>query len=303
MTRLRVWVQASRPLAQIAIAVPLIYGQALAYAVHGTFRWRLFLLVQLFGVFDCLMVVFGNDAVDWRADVRNTTFNRFSGGSRVVPLGLLTPFALAQASLLSLLGLGATSVFFVFREGHAWMVVLAAISAHIFWVYGFPPFRLSYRGGGEVLQGLGMGLVLPVVGFYGQANTLEGLRAATLFPAFLLGVAGHITTSLPDTPSDAEAGKRTFPVCRGESAARHTSLALIAIAALATPLAVLGKGVGGFIAVAIGALLVLTRNLGLASRADATDRPSCERFVARNLGAIHLVLLGWAAVAVLASIR
>jgi 1,4-dihydroxy-2-naphthoate octaprenyltransferase len=297
MARLRAWVQASRPLAQIAVAVPLIYGQALAYAAHGTFRWKLFALVHLFGVFDCLFIVFGNDAVDWRSDVQNKTFNRFSGGSRVVPMGLTTPFTLAQASLLSLLALGATSTYFVFREGHAWMVVLAAISAHIFWVYGFPPFRLSYRGGGEVLQGLGLGLVLPVVGFYGQAGTLDGLRAATLFPAFLLAVAGNLTTALPDTPSDAATGKRTFSVRRGESAARHTSLALIAIAALATPLAVPSAGVAGSIAVAVGALLLLSRNLRLVARADATDRALCERFVARNLGAIHVVLLAWAVVA------
>jgi 1,4-dihydroxy-2-naphthoate octaprenyltransferase len=303
MARLGAWVQASRPLAQIAVAVPLIYGQALAFAVHGTFRWKLFGLVHLFGAFDCLLVVFGNDAVDWRSDLQNTTFNRFSGGSRVVPMGLITPFALAQASLFSLLGMAATSTYLVFREGHAWMVVLAAISAHIFWVYGFPPFRLSYRGGGEFLQGLGFGLVLPVVGFYGQAGTLEGLRAATLFPAFLLGVAGHITTSLPDTPSDAATGKRTFSVRRGESAARHTSLVLIAIAALATPLAVMGAAVGGSIVVAVGSLLVLSRNLSLVSRADATDRDSCVRFVGRNLGAIQLLLLGWATVAVLAALR
>jgi 1,4-dihydroxy-2-naphthoate octaprenyltransferase len=303
MTRLRVWVQASRPLAQIGVAVPLIYGQALAYAVHGTFRWKLFLLVHLFGVFDCLLVVFGNDAVDWRADVKNRTFNRYSGGSRVVADALLTPFALAQASLISLLGLGTTSVYFVFREGHAWMVVLAAISAHVFWVYGFPPFRLSYRGGGEILQGLGMGLVLPVVGFYGQANTLEGLRAANLVPAFFLAVACHLTVGLADTPSDAEAGKRTFSVRRGERSARSAGLVLIAVAALGTTLAVPSAGLVGSAVVAGVTCVVLFFNVALVSHADATDRALCERFVARNLGVIQLVFLAWAALAVVTSGR
>jgi 1,4-dihydroxy-2-naphthoate octaprenyltransferase len=298
MARLGAWVQASRPLAQIAIAVPLIYGQALAYAAHGAFRWKLSLFIHLFGVFDGWLIAFGNDAVDWQSDARNTTFNRFSGGSRVVPMGLITPFALAQASLLSLLAMGATSAYLVFREGHAWMVVLAAISAHLFWVHGFPPFRLSYRGGGEVLVGIGFGILLPVVGFYGQANTLEGLSPATLFPPFLLGVASSITTSVPDAPSDAATGKRTFSVRRGEKSARGTSLVLIAIATLATPLAVPGVGVVGSIGVVAVTFFLLSRNLKLVARADATDNPLCERFVARNLGAMCVVLLAWALVAV-----
>jgi 1,4-dihydroxy-2-naphthoate octaprenyltransferase len=303
MARLDAWVQASRPLSQIAIAVPLIYGQALAYSAHGAFRWKLCALVQLFGVFDCWLIVFGNDAVDWQSDARNTTFNRFSGGSRVVPMGLITPFALAQASLLSLLAMGATGVYLVFREGHAWMVVLAAISAHLFWVHGFPPFRLSYRGGGEVLVGIGFGILLPVVGFYGQANTLEGLHPATLFPPFLLGLAGSITTSVPDAPSDAATGKRTFSVRRGEKSARSTSLVLIAIAALATPLAVPGAGVVGSVSVAALTFFLLSRNLKLVARADATNHALCERFVARNLGAIHVALLAWALVGVVARIH
>lgn len=303
MTRLGAWVQASRPRAQIAILVPLIYGQALAFSVHGAFRLKFFLLVHLFGFFDCLLIVFGNDAVDWEGDVRNTTWNRFSGGSRVVPMGLVTPFALAQASLMSLLAMGAVSGYLALREGHAWMVVLAAISAHLFWIHGFPPFRLGHRGGGEVLQGIGAGLVLPVVGFYAQANTLVGLKAAILVPGFLLGVAGNLTTGLADTPADAAVGKRTFSVRRGEGAARRTSLALIVIAALSTPLAVPGAGVTGTLGVVLICALGVWKNVALTKTADSADHALCEAFVARNLRTIYAVIGAWAVVAVLSSLR
>lgn len=299
MARLRDWVQASRPLAQALFAPPLLYGQALAYAAHGTFRWKLFALVHLFGVLDQLLVVFANDAADWQTDVRNRTFNRFSGGSRVVPEGKLTPFALAQGALLALLALGTTSAYLVFYEGRAWTVVLAAIAAHLLWVHGFPPFRLSYRGHGEVLQGVGLGLLLPVVGFYVQANTLEGLRAATLFPAFLLGYAGNVTTSLPDTPSDRESSKRTFSVRRGERAARRASVALIAVAALATPLAASRAGVAGWIVTVLAAAALLSRSFRLIPTADATHKEECERFVASNLAAIVAVTSCWAVALVL----
>lgn len=299
LSRLAFWIQASRPLSQVNIAVPLLYGQALAYAVHHTFRWKLFFLVQLFGVLDQLFIVFANDAADWQSDSRNATYNRFSGGSRVVPEGKIPPFHLAQASLVMLLSMGAVSLYLVFREGRAWTVVLTAIAAHLMWAYSYPPFRLSYRGHGEVLQGIGLGLLLPVFGFYVQANTLEGLQAATLFPAFLLGYAGNVTTALADTPSDAATGKRSFSVRRGERAARRTSVALLAIAALATPLAVPGGGAVAWIGVLVVAVALLSRSVPLVPTADAVNREACERFVFWNGATIQAVLLAWAAALVL----
>src|SRR3954471_7814661 len=61
MTRLGAWVQASRPLAQISVGAPLVYGQALAFAAYGTFTWRLCVAAHLFGLFDQLFVVYAND--------------------------------------------------------------------------------------------------------------------------------------------------------------------------------------------------------------------------------------------------
>lgn len=293
MARLRAWIQASRPLAQINVAVPLIYGQALAYAASGTFRWKLAGLVAAFGIFDQLLIVYANDVADFASDSRNTTFNRFSGGSRVVPEGKLTPLDLARAATLAFLGMAAVSAYTVFHERRPWMVVLAAIAAHLLWVYSFSPFRLSYRGQGEILQGIGLGVVLPIVGYYAQAGTLDGLRPVTLVPGFLLGYAGNLTTALPDAPSDAATGKRTYPVRRGERAARRASVVVIAAAALATPLAAPNGGVLAWLAAAGVAGAVLSRNLPLMDTADAKDGKLCERFVTSNGAAIVGVLATW----------
>lgn len=293
MTLFRAWVQAARPLAQVNIALPLLYGQALAFATHGTFRWKLFLCVHLFGLLDHLVIVFANDAADWQSDVRNATFNRFSGGSRVVPEGKLTPFALAQAALVTALAMGTLSAYLVFYEGRAFMVVIAAIALHLLWMYSFPPFRLSYRGHGEILQGLGLGVLLPVAGHYVQANTLDGLSIAGLLPAFLLGYAGNVVTALPDTPSDRATGKRSFPVRRGERAARRTAVALVIAAGVATPLAVPGSSKLGWAFTLILLLGVLAPSFRRLSSADSDHHEECERFVLWTGGAIQAALLAW----------
>jgi 1,4-dihydroxy-2-naphthoate octaprenyltransferase len=293
MARLAAWVQASRPLAQIPIFASLLYGEALAWATRGAFQWKQVGWTALFGLFAGLLVVFANDAVDVATDVTNTTHNRFSGSSRVVPERRIPPATLAGASIVAFFGMAATSVHFVFIDRRAWMVVLAAIAAHLFWIYSFPPFRLSYRGHGEFLQGAGMGLLLPMVGYYAQAATLEGLRPITLLPAFVLGYAANVTIGLADTPADQRAQKRTFSVRRGEFSARRASLVLIVAAALATPLAVPGSGFRAYFLPVLVAGLVVTRNARLVGRADADERALCAHFMLGNLAAIVGLFVAW----------
>ena len=293
MARLGAWVQASRPLSQIAVALPLAYGQALAFATYRAFTWKLFAVVHLFGLMDQLFIVYTNDVADYGSDLHNTTYSRYSGGSRVLAEGKLTQLDLARAATLALLGMAAASAYLVFREHRAFMVVIAAIAAHLMWVHSFPPFRLSYRGYGEALPGVGLGVLLPVAGFYAQAGTLTGLSLQTLLPGFLLGYAANVAVSLADAPSDAASGKRTLPVRRGEPAARRTGLATIAVAVLATPVATPRAGVVAWVLVVAAAGGALLRAARLAKGADSVNRAACERFTGAALGAITIVIAGW----------
>ncbi|HVW30211.1 MAG TPA: prenyltransferase [Polyangiaceae bacterium] len=293
MARLGAWVQASRPLSQIAVALPLAYGQALAFATYRTFTWKLFAAVHLFGLMDQLFIVYTNDVADYASDLHNTTYSRYSGGSRVLVEGKLTQLDLAKAATLALLGMAAVSAYLVFQQHRAFMVVIAAIAAHLMWVHSFPPFRLSYRGYGEMLPGVGLGILLPVAGFYAQAGTLTGLSLLTLLPGVVLGYAVNVVTALADAPSDAASGKRTLPVRRGEPAARRTGLAAIVAAALATPIATPRAGIVAWVLVAAVAGATLFRAARLAEGADSVNRAACERFTGAALGAIVVVTLGW----------
>ncbi|MCA9681688.1 MAG: prenyltransferase, partial [Myxococcales bacterium] len=155
------WLQASRPLASANVAIPLVLGQALAFGAHGRFSWSLFGSVQLIGVFIQLFIVFANDFADREGDAHNRTFNQFSGGSRVIPEGKLSPTLIAGAALVALAGLLALGVAALLQGLGPWLLVGTAATAALLWAYSYPPLRYAYRGGGEVLQGLGVGVVLP----------------------------------------------------------------------------------------------------------------------------------------------
>jgi 1,4-dihydroxy-2-naphthoate octaprenyltransferase len=294
VSRWRAWVQASRPLAQANLALPLLLGQALAWSATGRFSWRAFALVHAFGLVDQLLIVWANDYADADADRTNRTFTRFSGGSRVLPQGLLAPRALRHAAVGAAAALIALASAAWLVTGQAGMMLATAAAIALLWAYSFPPLRLSYRGGGELLQGLGMGIVLPALGYWAQAGELSSLAATALLATFLLGWLGNVTTALPDHPSDAHSSKRSWPVLVGPARARRHTLVLLVVAACATPLVVPGRSLGTLAAIVLPVWALAAANVPALARAEAHDRPACARFVALNATALAVLWSGWA---------
>ncbi|MEL6870760.1 MAG: prenyltransferase [Pseudomonadota bacterium] len=262
------------------IFVPLLIGQTLAFHVHGQFSWSLFLSVALFGVLYQVHLLYLNDYADAAIDQTNQQY-WLSGGSRVVPQGKLqADDLLVGAKVALLLMLVWTLIFALFLD--RWLVIVGvALVVAASWAYNLRPLRLSYRGHGEVLQGFGCGVVLPLIGFYVQHGTLGGFRWAILAPLYLLFHAGNIITALPDYPSDRKGGKRTLPVRHGELPARLTALLLLALAYFSV-VAESGHVSPIYLAIVVlpaACILVGVVTSGLLRRADAADVVTCKAFV------------------------
>lgn len=288
----RAWMRASRLHAQANVALPLAYGQALAWSELGTFDAWLAVWIHAFGLADQLFIVWANDAADAESDALNATPTPFSGGSRVIPLGLLRPrdllvgAALAAAVLLGIAG------YLQLAHGRVVMLPLAMLAIALLWAYSFAPLRLSYRGHGELLQAAGVGVVLPMVGFHAQGGPIGATPWLALVPSAALGWAGNVLTALPDAPSDAATSKRTYPVRRGQLRARRAALAVAAAAIVATPMAAPGASEGAVLAVAgaAGACLALA---GAVGRRAVPGTRACTTFVALGGGAISVAFGGW----------
>jgi 1,4-dihydroxy-2-naphthoate octaprenyltransferase len=215
MKTFKAWIKASRLQSQSYIFLPLLLGQIMAMHYFDVWNWSIFLLVQLYGVFIQLYIVYANDYADIETDKLNETFNIFSGGSRVLSNKLLSPKevrngAIVMASLTILAGVVGYLLF-----DRAWLVLLSFVSILLLWMYSYKPVKLSYRGGGEFLQMLGVGMVLPLFGYYSQSGTFDAFPwwlFAVLLPTNL---ACGMATSLPDEPSDRKSKKRTSSVLFG----------------------------------------------------------------------------------------
>ncbi len=158
---LRRWLQAARPAAQINLALPLVLGQLLAYKLNGAFSFAIALPLAYYSFAMHLYIVFWNDWADHQADRLNQYPTIFSGGSRVLPDGLLTPRDLFIAGAVAVFLVLSLGVVFTLKLDRPWTLLLFGAGTLLLWAYSIPPLRLNYRGGGEILQGVGVGLLLP----------------------------------------------------------------------------------------------------------------------------------------------
>ena len=212
---LRNWAQAARLPSHIKILFPLFYGQAFAFAQTGRFDVSMGLLLWVYAGLEQVYIVFWNDFADAQADVANEEPTLFSGGSRVIPERKISRKALFVAGGLAALGILLIGLTITLGYQRLWTLPMFVAGLALLWMYSFPPIKLNYRGMGEVLQGLGCGVLLPMVGYYCQVGSLSAFPWLFLIPFFLFHTTSSIATSLPDAPADRKVIKRTIPVLIG----------------------------------------------------------------------------------------
>ena len=289
--KLRAWLRAARPLAHGNIAPPILLGEAMASSGR-TLDLSLLVCAHLFGVLDQLVIVFANDFADEETDRNNATSTPFSGGSRVLVRGELRAHDLGRAALVMSASLLVFSGVVGWLFARPYLPLFAVVALALMQAYSFAPLKLSYRGGGELLQGLGIGIVLPTLGYYMQRGSLEGLSPWALFALFLFGVAGNVLTALPDTASDRLSQKRTWSVLFGEHHARTRAMAIVSLAQvlLAFSLHVRVLETGLVLLIPSVALLIAIRWLPAG---DSSHRKPLLFFLISAAGAMTFAELGW----------
>jgi 1,4-dihydroxy-2-naphthoate octaprenyltransferase len=289
----RAWFQAARPLAIVNIAVPLLVGQGLAFSTARSLSWTLLGLVLVAGVFDQLFIVFANDVADEQGDRAHQAPTPFSGGSRVLVEGKLTPAQLRNGARIAAVLLGVVAGVTGYAFDRPWVVPMWGAGIMLLWAYSFPPLRLSYRGWGEVAQGLGVGVGLPLISYYTQVGNFDAFPWPALAPMFLLGFASNITTALPDRDADLACDKKTWPVRFGLHRARVHSLQITAVAVFMTPFVLPHFPRWVWAAVEAAPALVLLAGLVELKRDETTTRDALVRAVVINGAAATLVMVGW----------
>jgi 1,4-dihydroxy-2-naphthoate octaprenyltransferase len=208
---------ASRPQYLGASVAPVLVGSALGYAIAGNFNLGLFILAALsiMALHAAANVI--NDYFDHlsRNDWVNQNPTPFSGGSRFIQKGLLSPKAtlltglayLALGAGLGLMIVALTKSLFILGIG-----VIGVLGAFFYTAW---PVRLGYRGIGEIVIGFLFG-ILPVYGsYYLQTRSVDLLP---LLPAMIVAILIFLVifiNEFPDLPADRQVNKKTMIVALG----------------------------------------------------------------------------------------
>ncbi len=277
-------------------------GVALALSAGQAIEASVLVLGQATITAAQLMNAISNDYFDLPADRVNETYTRWSGGSRALPQGLVSPrLALRAALVLLAISMLAGAGLAGLPETGPWTLPLVLVGVTWSWFYSAPPIHLHRRGLGEVGGALLMAVFTPLLGTYIHAGRLDPRLLPVTVPFLFWQIAMLIAVSVPDAAADAAVGKRTlFVRLGGRGAARVyvVSLALGYLALAAWPLAGLPAWVTLIALVNLPVALHHGRRMWRGDWADRNYHPSLTFWSIHQLmGSMAAVVLALLALA------
>jgi len=216
-SNLTILFQACRPKFLVASAAPILVGSFLAYATTGSFNLGLFILALLAIMALQAGANMANDYFDHISgnDWVNKNPTPFSGGSRYIQQGILSPKEVLFAALTALAAGSAIGLVIVLLTKSVFILILGVIGLLGGFFYTAPPIKLGYRYIGEFIIALLFGLLPVYASYYLQTETID---TNPLLPALIVSILIFLViliNEFPDAPADAAVNKQTLVVYFG----------------------------------------------------------------------------------------
>lgn len=242
-----VWRVADPKITLASVASMLVGAAAAAWT--GPIAWG-WLAATVLGIF-CVEAAknASGEIFDWDSGadqgVRDDERSPFSGGKHVLVDGLLTRGETAAvAGVFYAVAIVVGLAIVVVRE-HA-VLYLGMLGVGLAFFYHAPPFKLSYRGLGELAVAICYGPIIATGTYLVQRGTIDAPVLLASLPLALTTGAFLWINEFPDARADAAAGKRTLVVRLGRPRAARVFPIIVGVAYLGVvllPLAGLPIGV------------------------------------------------------------
>ena len=192
-----------------------LLGALFAVVIGATFDIYKFVFVYAILFTGTLSAMYNNNYNDVKID-KNSTQTFFSGGSRILvehpelmkTVKILSIFFLGLSILLGFLFMVLFSYPFTFFL----FVFLGNLAG---WYYTAPPIKLIYRGFGEIGTAIAVGFLVPGLGYFAIAGTINAPFVVLLLPLLLYGFGLSFYLEIPDKKADGGGNKRTLVVRMG----------------------------------------------------------------------------------------
>jgi 1,4-dihydroxy-2-naphthoate octaprenyltransferase len=217
MTKIGIWLRETRPEFLTASILPVFLGTAMAHRRTGAFDPLLFALTLAGAALLHIGTNVANDYFDHRSgnDPGNVRFVRpFTGGSRLIQEGLLSPREVLAISIAAFAAAVAVGGMLTYLRGPVVLLFgLVGLASGFF--YTAPPVALANRGLGELAIGVNFGLLIVTGTYWVQTGSVTREAITASMPLAFLIAAVVFVNEFQDMESDARVGKRTLVVRLG----------------------------------------------------------------------------------------
>ncbi len=232
----KTWFLETRP--QFLLLTPVCVLVGVAAAVYNGFDLNpLHVILTLVGALLAhISVNVLNDYFDFKSGIDlATTRTPFSGGSGILPAGLLKPQQVYLLGLASLIGVGAIGIYFTVEWG--WKILPLGMLGMLV-VYFYTTHITKNPLVCAIAPGLGFGPLM-VIGTYFAQTGEYSLAAvlASLVPGFLVSNL-LLLNQFPDIEADKVASRQHIPIAFGRQFSARVYAALMAATYLSLILAV-----------------------------------------------------------------
>lgn len=209
VAKLPIWLKELRAPFFTAVLIPVFLGTVIAWYMTGAYNLAYFIL-NLLGVV-CINAGtnLANDYFDYKSgcDSIDADFTSpFSGGSGLLPRGVLDPKQVHAASLIFFLLAGIVGILLTVAVG--WTIVILGIVGVLSGY--FYTTQLAPRGIGEFVVGLNCGPLVVIGSYYVQTQSFALEPIIASIPVGILILTVLWINEIPDFHVDAKAGKRTL---------------------------------------------------------------------------------------------
>jgi len=263
------WTVAIRAPFFTASAIPVLVGSALAWNMTGKFSLPKFILVLVGVPLFNAGTNLANDYYDHKTgnDEINIKVTPFSGGSRVIQNGVIPPKHILIGSFL-FFGLGSVIGLYLNAITPGNLILYLGIFGLLSgFFYTATPVLIGYRGIGEFVVGLNLGILAIIGAYYVQAHSLSWSAFWISLPIGFLVAAILYINEFPDYDADKAVNKRHLVVLLGKRRAVYGYYFLVCATYLVIAGSVIFRMITPFallsfltLPLAIGAIKILKAN-------------------------------------------
>ena len=272
--------------------LPFLLGAVIAWSQGNPINLAVLVLSSIAVIFIMLMTFLINEYYDYGADIINREFHRLSGGSRVLPMGLIPrqQSLIAAYVCLSLAVIIGLWLYFYYQTG-PFTILLGTVAIFIGYFYTAKPFRWSYRGLGEIAIWFSCGWLATFTGYYLQTGHFDMVTTLAALPGATSVFLLILINEIPDIKSDRLAGKRNLAARLGrkKTASLYSIILILCYLNIITIIFFGVPPITGFLSLVLIPLIIW--NIMTIRRQDLGRKEILEGLSLRTMLIDHLITI------------